>query len=250
MKTILNLKQYVILLVTAFAMASCLGSNDPDFTVGGVGYVIQTVYEIPGEAEATTISSRFTPVIYAVANEPMTRCSVKAPGGESILMTQMESFGGYYWLSNLSYNSSMDKLPSGTFTITAYNQDEEPAQGTAVINNTTEMKTKLKGNVECNDAVITAIFNKVEGATDYFVVLKKSSSSTLYDNSVIVASYKDAALDNNSERKITLPESEYSSKITSLEAGSYYLTIAAAIASSSSIVLYQESDVHTIFTKK
>lgn len=249
MKTILNLKQYVILLVTAFAMASCLGSNDPDFTVGGIGYVIQTVREMPGEAEATTISSRFTPVIYAVANEPMTRCSVKAPGGESILMTQMESFGGHYWLSNLSYNSSMDKLPSGTFTITAYNQDEEPAQGTAVINNTTEMKTKLKGNVECNDAVITAIFNKVEGATDYFVVLKKSSSSTLYDNSVIVASYKDAALDN-SERKITLPESEYSSKITSLEAGSYYLTIAAAIVSSSSVVLYQESDVHTIFTKK
>ena len=144
MKTILNLKQYVILLVTAFAMASCLGSNDPDFTVGGIGYVIQTVREIPGEAEATTISSQFTPVIYTVANEPMTKCSVKAPGGESILMTQMESFGGYYWLSNLSYNSSMDKLPSGTFTITAYNQDEEPAQGTAVINNTTEMKTKLK----------------------------------------------------------------------------------------------------------
>lgn len=67
----------------------------------------------------------------------------------------------------------MDKLPSGTFTITAYNQDEEPAQGTAVINNTTEMKTKLKGNVECNNAEITATFNKVEGATDYLVVLKK-----------------------------------------------------------------------------
>ena len=41
MKTILNLKQYVILLVTAFAMASCLGRYDPDLRVGGIGYVIQ-----------------------------------------------------------------------------------------------------------------------------------------------------------------------------------------------------------------
>ena len=74
----------------------------------------------------------------------------------------------------------MDKLPSGTFQITAYNQEEEPAQGVAVINNTTEMKAKLKGNVEFKDAKITATFNKVEGATDYFVMIKKSSSSTLY----------------------------------------------------------------------
>ena len=248
MKTILNLKQYVILLVAAFAMTSCLDSDDPDFQVVGTGYVIQSVSEVPGEEETTTIRSKFTPVIYAGANEPMTKCSVKAPGGESILMTQIENFGGYYWLSNFSYNSSMDKLPSGTFKITSYNQEEEPAQGVAVINNTTEMKAKLKGNVEFKDAKITATFNKVEGATDYFVMIKKSSSSTLYDNAIIVASYKDAALDK-SERTITLLESEYSSKVATLDAGSYYLTIAAAIVSSSFPVLYQESDVHTVFTK-
>lgn len=110
------------------------------------------------------------------------------------------------------------------------------------------MKAKLKGNVEFKDAKITATFNKVEGATDYFVMIKKSSSSTLYDNAIIVASYKDAALDK-SERIITLLESEYSSKVATLDAGSYYLTIAAAIVSSSFPVLYQESDVHTVFTK-
>ena len=39
MKTILNLKQYVILLVAAFAMTSCLDSDDPDFQfIGGGGY--------------------------------------------------------------------------------------------------------------------------------------------------------------------------------------------------------------------
>lgn len=102
MKTILNLKQYVILLVAAFAMTSCLDSDDPDFQVVGTGYVIQSVSEVPGEEETTTIRSKFTPVIYAGANEPMTKCSVKAPGGESILMTQIENFGGYYWLSNFS----------------------------------------------------------------------------------------------------------------------------------------------------
>ena len=39
MKTILNLKQYVILLVAAFAMTSCLDSDDPAFQVAGTGYV-------------------------------------------------------------------------------------------------------------------------------------------------------------------------------------------------------------------
>ena len=84
MKTILNLKQYVILLVAAFAMTSCLDSDDPDFQVVGTGYVIQSVSEVPGAEETTTIRSKFTPVIYAGANEPMTKCSVKAPGGESM----------------------------------------------------------------------------------------------------------------------------------------------------------------------
>lgn len=42
MKTILNLKQYVILLVAAFAMTSCLDSDDPDFQfIGGGGYIFK-----------------------------------------------------------------------------------------------------------------------------------------------------------------------------------------------------------------
>ena len=55
MKTILNLKQYVILLVAAFAMTSCLDSDDPAFQVAGTGYVIQTISEqtASGEEEAT-----------------------------------------------------------------------------------------------------------------------------------------------------------------------------------------------------
>jgi hypothetical protein len=75
MKTILNLKQYVILLVAAFAMTSCLDSDDPAFQVAGTGYVIQTISEqtASGEEEAT-ITSRFTPIILAGANEPMTKC--------------------------------------------------------------------------------------------------------------------------------------------------------------------------------
>ena len=60
MKTILNLKQYVILLVAAFAMTSCLDSDDPDFQfIGGGGYIIQTVTAV----EEATITSRFTPMI-------------------------------------------------------------------------------------------------------------------------------------------------------------------------------------------
>lgn len=51
MKTILNLKQYVILLVAAFATTSCLDSDDPAFQVAGMGYVIQTVNEKTGNGE-------------------------------------------------------------------------------------------------------------------------------------------------------------------------------------------------------
>ena len=61
MKTILNLKQYVILLVAAFAMTSCLDSDDPDFQfIGGGGYIIQVT------------PTTFFPMIAAYANEPMT----------------------------------------------------------------------------------------------------------------------------------------------------------------------------------
>ena len=160
-------------------MTSCLDSDDPAFQVAGTGYVIQTISEqtASGEEEAT-ITSRFTPIILAGANEPMTKCSVKAPGGESILMTQLDGYGGITWVSNTSYGSEMDKLPvpSGTFTICAYYQEVERALGVAVINNTTEMKAKLKGDVEFKDSKITATFNKVEGATDYLVMIKKSRS--------------------------------------------------------------------------
>ena len=248
MKTILNLKQYVILLVAAFAMTSCLDSDDPAFQVAGTGYVIQTISEqtASGEEEAT-ITSRFTPIILAGANEPMTKCSVKAPGGESILMTQLDGYSGITWVSNTSYGSEMDKLPSGTFTITAYNQEEEPAQGVAVINNTTEMKAKLKGDVEFKDSKITATFNKVEGATDYLVMIKKSRSSIFY-TSITVANYSATELEK-ADWTVTIDESTYSSKVSSLEAGSYFLTIAAAVSSSSGLVLYQESEEYDNFTK-
>ena len=133
------------------------------------------------------------------------------------------------------------------FTITAYNQDEEPAQGTAVINNTTEMKTKLKGNVECNNAEITATFNKVEGATDYLVMIKKSRSSIFY-TSITVANYSATELEK-ANWTVTIDENTYSSKVSSLEAGSYFLTIAAAVSSSSGLVLYQESEEYDNFQK-
>ena len=175
----------------------------------------------------------------------MTKCSVKAPGGESILMTQLDGYSGITWVSNTSYGSEMDKLPSGTFTITAYNQEEEPAQGVAVINNTTEMKAKLKGDVEFKDSKITATFNKVEGATDYLVMIKKSRSSIFY-TSITVANYSATELEK-ANWTVTIDENTYSSKVSSLEAGSYFLTIAAAVSSSSG--LYQESEEYDNFQK-
>lgn len=81
MKTILNLKQYVILLVAAFAMTSCLDSDDPDFQfIGGGGYIIQVT------------PTTFFPMIAAYANEPMTNGCKISNGKTNVSLTDIEGY--------------------------------------------------------------------------------------------------------------------------------------------------------------
>ena len=120
MKTILNLKQYVVLLIAAFAMTSCLDSEDDPFTIGGTGYIQQVVITEGEDGKAT--SSEFTPVILVMGNEVINSCSGTFPSGNKFTMTQTTG-NPYYWITNTSLVMPSSTIPSGTFTISASNQE-------------------------------------------------------------------------------------------------------------------------------
>ncbi|RHR83003.1 hypothetical protein DWW52_03880 [Odoribacter sp. AF15-53] len=245
MKTILNLKQYVVLLIAAFAMTSCLDSEDDPFTIGGTGYIQQVVITEGEDGKAT--SSEFTPVILVMGNEVINSCSGTFPSGNKFTMTQTTG-NPYYWITNTSLVMPSSTIPSGTFTISASNQEGEGATFPVSINNTTEMKTRLVGNIQLESNTIKAEFNKVENATNYWIILKQKKSDSYFESVAIIASYSESQLATT--RAVTIDENTYASKVSNLTAGTYYLTIAATINSSSQILLYQESDKTAVFEKK
>ena len=109
MKTILNLKQYVVLLIAAFAMTSCLDSEDDPFTIGGTGYIQQVVITEGEDGKAT--SSEFTPVILVMGNEVINSCSGTFPSGNKFTMTQTTG-NPYYWITNTSLVMPSSTIPS------------------------------------------------------------------------------------------------------------------------------------------
>lgn len=237
MKTILRLKQGVLVLVAAVAMTSCLKSEDDPFQIGAAGYVDQVI---------TENYSEFTPVILAQSFQVIEKCNVRGPGGEYIIMKKMANQYTSSWITDVY--TPFTELPSGVFTVTATNQEAESASITVHLNNTVAMKTQLKGSIAYESKKVEAEFNEVENATDYLIVIKESESATYYET-VVIGNYSAAKL-KESNWKVSLEESSYASKITGLETGkSYYLTIAAVIANTNSSLLYQESSESAVFTK-
>ena len=247
MKTLLNLKQCLILLGAIFTMTSCLKSDDPDFQVIGEGYIQQIVVS-EGDDENPMVS-RFIPIIRAVGyNGTISACSVTSPDNDRISMTQMTG-NQYIWVTNTMLYSPSSKLSSGTFTISATTLEGESSTFPVSINNTTEMKTKLEGSIDLEDKNIRATFNKVEGATNYLVVLKQQRSGYADGVLATLASYTTAEMETVNWN-VTINEGTYSSRISGLTKGTYYLSIAAAITSSSALLLYQESDAVTAFVQE
>ena len=253
MKTILNLKQYMLLLAAAFAMTSCLDSDDPDFQILGSGYIQQTIVsngstENTEDTEDPTIISEFTPIIAASAYYgTINSCYVTSPSGSKITMTQLTS-NPYLWVTNTVYSSGSSTLPSGTFQISATDPEGATSSLPISINNTTEMKTKLVGDIKFENNTITATFNEVKNATNYQVILKPKKSS-VYFESLTIASYSASEL-KNTNWKVSINESTYSTKTQAIAEGTYVLVIAATINYSNSILLYQESDTaYADFTK-
>lgn len=246
MKAILNLKQYVVLLIAAFAMTSCLDSEDDPFQfILGSGYVQQVI--VSGGEEGEPVVSEFTPIIIVAANEAIVSCSGTLPSGSKFSMTQSTSMP-YYWITNTSLMMPSSTIPSGTFTISGSNQEGETATAPISVNNTTEMKTKLVGDIQFENNTIKAEFNKVENATNYIILLKPKKSNSYFESSPI-ANYSASQLEA-SNWKVSVDQNTYSSKISGFAAGTYYLTIAASINSSSLPVLYQESSKTAVFEIK
>lgn len=253
MKTILNLKQYMLLLVAAFAMTSCLDSDDPDFQILGSGYIQQTIIsdgstENTEDTEDPTIISKFTPIIAASAYYgTINSCDVTSPSGSKIAMTQLTS-NPYLWVTNTAYSSGSSTLPRGTFQISATDPEGATSSLPISINNTTEMETKLVGDIKFENNTITATFNEVKNATNYQVILKPKKSS-VYFESLTIASYSASEL-KNADWKVSINESTYSTKTQAIAEGTYVLAIAATINYSNSILLYQESNTaYADFTK-
>ena len=120
MKTILNLKQYVILLVAAFAMTSCLDSDDPDFQfIGGGGYIIQVT------------PTTFFPMIAAYANEPMTNGCKISNGKTNVSLTDIEGYQkmGVQTDPNVQQMLATELTDvTGQYTLEATNSEGKTAQ--------------------------------------------------------------------------------------------------------------------------
>lgn len=236
MKTFLNLKQYLILFAAIFSLTSCLKSDDPDFQIGGGACVKQEVTKIPGvDGAEATYSSRFTPLIFVQGYnyEQITSCTVS--GGTTMLMGKVDDYG-YVWQTTML--SSSPDFPNGTYVITATNVEGEQTQTSASFSSSSQtMKNKLEGSITYASGKLTFEFNKVENATAYRVMAKRSLSDATYFEFIPIQDYTEAQI---STGELSLEKSSIDSKIT--QTGNYDLITVAVVSSNSGNLVYQEGD--------
>ncbi len=248
MKTILNLKQYVILLVAAFAMTSCLDSDDPDFQfIGGGGYIIQVT------------PTTFFPMIAAYANEPMTNGCKISNGKTNVSLTDIE---GYQKMGVQTDPNVQQMLATeltnvtGQYTLEATNSEGKTAQ-TWISLSASKGMGKLDAKIECSDdGKITAYFKLAEEVDYYYIFLQKDSYDfTKYglkywsetDLKKVTPETEEPYKDYY---KLSLNVSDLLSSSAELAAGRYRVVAAAAITGTSygDFVVLQEGAYDT-YTK-
>ena len=169
MKTILNLKQYVILLVAAFAMTSCLDSDDPDFQVVGGGYIIQV---------NNTSTPSFFPMVTISANEPMSGGCQVSNGKTNVSLKDIEGYAKQAVQTDASTQILLAKElteVTGQYTIKAVNGAGEAAESWFSLSASKGMGA-LESKIECgDDGKITAYFKLAEEADYYYIFLQKDS---------------------------------------------------------------------------
>lgn len=245
MKTILNLKQCLILFAAVFSLTSCLKSDDPDFQIYGGACVKQELTKISGvDGEEATYSSKFKPLIFirGYNYEQITNCTVSGGTGTTMLMGKVDDYG-YIWQTSVI--SSSTDFPNGTYVVTATDVEGEQAQTSASFSSSSQtMKNKLEGSIAYESNKLTFEFNKVENATAYIVVAKSSSDATFFEFTTI-QEYTEAQISNGA---LSLEKSSIDSKIT--QAGKYELTTIAIVSSNSGNLVYQENDKSVSYTRE
>lgn len=251
MKTFLNLKQYLILFAAVFTMSSCLDSDDPDFQVAGVGYVVQV--------NSGTTSS-FFPMVQIYANEGMTGGCEVTNGNIKVDLEDMGNTNKMYLQTNVGIqsmlaNSDLTKV-TGQYTIKALNGSGESATGWLSLSASKSMGI-LKGGVEIDGQTINAYFNLVDDADYYYVFLEKEEYqpySVSEKNSWSVTELKKATIvTEEGEYKDCYKLSVSLSNIigsNELTAGRYRIVTAAAIGSSyKQFSILQESLSYKYYTQ-
>ena len=251
MKTILNLKQYVILLVAAFAMTSCLDSDDPDFQVVGGGYIIQV---------NNTSTPSFFPMVTISANEPMSGGGQVSNGKTNVSLKDIEGYAKQAVQTDASTQILLAKElteVTGQYTIKAVNGAGEAAESWFSLSASKGMGA-LESKIECgDDGKITAYFKLAEEADYYYIFLQKDS----YDLSKYGSKYwsetdlKKVEPEMNGQYegyyKLVLNVSDLlSSSSTELASGRYKVIAAAAITGTNytNFLVLQEGDYDT-YTK-
>ena len=250
MKTILNLKQYVILLVAAFAMTSCLDSDDPDFQVAGTGYIAQT---------NNGSSSKFFPIVTISANEPMSGGCQVSNGKTNVSLKDIEGYAKQAVQTDVSTQEILAKdltEVTGQYTIKATNSAGENAESWFSLSASKGMEP-LESEIVCGeDGKITAYFKVAKEADYYYIFLQKDR----YDLTKYGLKYwsetelKKAPLETEGQYKdyykLTLNVSDLLSGSVELTAGRYRVVTAAAITSTTygNFVVLQEGKFAT-YTK-
>jgi len=162
MKTLAQLKRFMLLGILGVAVSGCLDSdNDPEFQISGGCYVIQRNGE-----NGDNLIKDFTPYVYVAGNGKLSDVEVKSADNR----ISGRIVGNSYWESNMKSVSDITDL-NGSYTVTAtarVSDTEEQQGGTAFtwqLENSNAMGKLVVKELKFDGSRISASWEKVDNAT-------------------------------------------------------------------------------------
>lgn len=171
MKTLRRVKLLAVSVFIILGMSSCLKKSDPDFALGmRYAYILQ---------KGSGSMVEYYPAIQLTSNMVMKSASCKFEN-KKFYFEQVDGMGGYLMELTSSMNIGVDTIENWTCTINATSATEQPEGATLQF---TFAEVKTLGNFKvkelkytASDNKITAKWNKVTNATDYYLVIKQKPS--------------------------------------------------------------------------
>ena len=170
MKTLGKLKLLTVSAFIVLGMSSCLKTENK-FAIGAFNaYILQ---------EGVGESARFKPEIQIQGNEPI-KSAYATYKGDKYLFSALSGTNNYYMEFDPYMGAKyVDSIPIGTYAITATNADSKVA-----VTQVTFAGSKRLGNLDVTEFKYTGStnlfsvkFNKVENASNYYIVYKASNSN-------------------------------------------------------------------------